>query len=92
MITLLDQKNHINNKRIKIYKRKYIKYKKILKIIKKKLIQFFILVSLPEFTKFKNLMNVFIRTQLFQGSFQLCLDNKIKLVYSATSASLGNNE
>ena len=35
-------------------------------------------------------MNVLNQIQLVQKVFKFCLDNKIKLIYSATSASLGN--
>ena len=39
----------------------------------------------------RNLMNVIIQIQWDLKFFKFCLENKIKLIYSATSASLGNN-
>ena len=35
-------------------------------------------------------MNVINQIQLVQKVFKFCLDQNIKLIYSATSASLGN--
>ena len=48
-------------------------------------------MNLQEFIKvLKNLMNVLCLTHLeTKAVFQFCLENKIKLIYSATSASLG---
>ena len=49
-------------------------------------------MSLQEFIKaLKNLINVMTLIQLeLKQFFKFCLENKIKLIYSATSASLGN--
>ena len=61
--------------------------------IKKKFILFFILVNLQEFIKvLKILMNVKSNTIGTKAVFKFCLENKIKFIYSATSASLGNKE
>ena len=48
--------------------------------------------NLQEFIKvLKILTNVLNQIQWeLQAVFKFCLDNKIKLIYSATSASLGN--
>ena len=42
------------------------------------------------YQSFKNLMNALIKFNWIKAVFKFCLDNKIKLIYSATSASLGN--
>ena len=48
--------------------------------------------NFQEFIKvLKILMNVMIQTTIGSKEvFKFCLDNKIKLIYSATSATLGN--
>ena len=62
-------------------------------MLKIEFIQFFILGNLQEFIKvLKNLMNVLNQIQSAQMLFlNFVLDHNIKLIYSATSASLGNN-
>ena len=63
-----------------------------LKNIKIKLIQFFILVNFLEFIKvLKNFNQCYDSNSIGSKEvFKFCLDNKIKLIYSATSATLGN--
>ena len=49
-------------------------------------------MNLQEFTKvLKTLINAYESNTIgTKAVFKFCLDNKIKLIYSATSASLGN--
>jgi len=86
------KKNHINNKKVS-----YIKgdTKEISKILskKKKLIH-----SIFHFGEFARIFQSFEKfDECYQSNsigskavFKFCLDNNIKLIYSATSASLGN--
>ena len=63
-------KNHIKNKRVKYIKGNTLNIKNILNKYKKKLKQFFILVSLQEFFKaLKNLINALNQTQLEQWQY-----------------------
>tara|TARA_B110000438_G_C15780494_1_gene636101 strand:+ start:597 stop:1481 length:885 start_codon:yes stop_codon:yes gene_type:complete len=86
------KKNHIKNKRIK-----YIKghTKEIYKIIKNpKTIK-----TIFHFGEFARIYQSFVKmNECIESNsigsnavFNFCLQNKIKLIYSATSASLGNN-
>ena len=70
----------------KIQKIFLLKLKKI-----KNNILYFILESFQEFIKFSQ-MNECIESNSIgtNAVFNFCLKNKIKLIYSATSASLGN--
>ena len=54
--------------------------------------QYFILENFQEFIKvLRILMNVINQILLEQNAvFKFCLENQIKLIYSATSATLGN--
>ena len=88
------KKNHINNRRIKYIKSdtKYIS--KVLNYQKKKIDAIF---HFGEFSRiaqsFKKLNECFKAN--IDGTLSVinfCLKNKIKIIYSATSASLGNNE
>ena len=87
------QKNHIKNPRVKYLKGNTSEINKILSIYKNKI------HSLFHFGEFARIFQSFeYFNQCFksnsigtQAVFKFCLDNKIKLVYSATSASLGNN-
>ena len=86
------KKNHINNKRVKYIKNHTSEINKSLIKYKKKIHSFF---HFGEFARiyqsFKNFDNCFKSNSLgTQAVFKFCLDNKIKLIYSATSASLGN--
>ena len=87
------KKNHIKNNRITYLKASTIKIKKILKSKRSKI------HSLFHFGEFSRIFQSFdkidqcIRSNC-EGSFEVfkfCIENKIKLIYSATSASLGNN-
>ncbi len=85
-------KNHIKNTRVKYLRSNTKDISKILKNYKKKISAIF------HFGEFSRIYQSFIKfDQCFASNtigsnavFKFCLDNKIKLIYSATSASLGN--
>jgi len=84
--------NHIKDKRVKYLRGNTADIIKILKKYKKKINTIF------HFGEFARIFQSFIKfnecqQSNIQGSyavFKFCLDNNIKLIYSATSASLGN--
>ena len=86
------KKNHILHKRVKYLKGNTSNIIKILKNYKNKII------SLFHFGEFARIFQSFKKfDECYQSNsigskavFKFCLDNKIKLIYSATSASLGN--
>ena len=87
------KKNHINNKRIKYINGDTKDIFRILKIYKNKIHSIF---HFGEFARiyqsFKKFNECFDSNTLgSKAVFKFCLDNKIKLIYSATSASLGNS-
>ena len=85
--------NHIKNKRVKYIKGNTLNIKNILNKHKKKIETIF------HFGEFARIFQSFKKfDKCFQSNtigsmavFKFCLDNNIKLIYSATSASLGNN-
>ena len=85
-------KNHIKNIKVKYLKSNTKDISKILKNYKKEISAIF------HFGEFSRIYQSFIKfDQCFASNtigsnavFKFCLDNKIKLIYSATSASLGN--
>ena len=85
------KKNHIKNKRIKYIKGKTIDIEKIIK-------KPYEINSIFHFGEFARIYQSFLKMNECLSSntvgsnavFNFCLKNKIKLVYSATSASLGN--
>ena len=86
------KKNHIKNKRINYIKGDTTNIKKILKKYKNKIISIF---HFGEFARiyqsFKKFDECYHSNSIgSKAVFKFCLDNKIKLIYSATSASLGN--
>ena len=86
------KKNHIKNSRVKYLKVKTANIDKILSKYKNEIESLF---HFGEFSRiyqsFKNFDKCFESNSLgTQAVFKFCLDNKIKLIYSATSASLGN--
>ena len=86
------KKNHINNKRINYLKGDTSNINIILKKYKKKIVSIF---HFGEFARiyqsFKKFDECFKSNSVgSKAVFKFCLDNKIKLIYSATSASLGN--
>ena len=86
-----NKKNHFNNNRVKYLKANTINISKILKKDKKKIHTIF------HFGEFSRIYQSFKKfDECFRSNsagskevFKFCLDNKIKLIYSATSASLG---
>ncbi|MDA9697678.1 NAD-dependent epimerase/dehydratase family protein, partial [Candidatus Pelagibacter sp.] len=85
-------KNHIKNSRVKYLKGHTYQIEKLLKNRKSKIHSLF---HFGEFARiyqsFKNFDKCFKSNSIgTQAVFKFCLDNKIKLIYSATSASLGN--
>ena len=85
--------NHINNKRVKYANSNTRNIFKTLNHIKKKIHTVF------HFGEFARIYQSFIKMNECINSnsigthavFNFCLENKIKLIYSATSATLGNN-
>ncbi|MDC0944538.1 NAD-dependent epimerase/dehydratase family protein [Candidatus Pelagibacter sp.] len=86
------KKNHIKNKRIKYLKGHTLQIQKILNKCKKNIKSIFHFGEFSRiFQSFKKYDKCFKSNSLgSQAVFKFCLDNKIKLIYSATSASLGN--
>ncbi len=86
------KKNHIKHKRIKYIKSDTKNISKILNIYKKNIITLF------HFGEFSRIYQSFLKMNDCINSnsigthevFNFCLKNKIKLIYSATSASIGN--
>ena len=84
--------NHIKNKRVDYYKGDTINISKILEKFKTKINAIF------HFGEFSRIYQSFLQmNKCIQSNsigshavFDFCLKNKIKLIYSATSASLGN--
>ena len=87
------KKNHLKNRRIKYIKGNTAKISKIMNNQKKMIDAVF------HFGEFARIYQSFKKfDECYQSNsigtkavFKFCLDNKIKLIYSATSASLGNN-
>jgi UDP-glucose 4-epimerase len=85
--------NHIKNKRVKYLKGHSLDINKILNKYKKKIKSIF---HFGEFSRiyqsFKKFNECYQSNSIgSQAVFKFCLDHNIKLIYSATSASLGNN-
>ena len=86
------KKNHIKNKRVNYLKGHTFEIQKILDKYKKNIKCIF------HFGEFSRIYQSFRKfNECYQSNsigsqavFKFCLDNKIKLIYSATSASLGN--
>jgi len=86
------KKNHINHKRVNYLKGDTLNIHKILNKYKKKINSIF------HFGEFARIFQSFKKfDECYQSNtigskavFKFCLDNNIKLIYSATSASLGN--
>ena len=86
------KKNHINHKRVKYLKGETFKINKILEKYKKKINTIFHFGEFARiFQSFKKFDECFKSNSIgSKAVFKFCLDNDIKLIYSATSASLGN--
>jgi len=86
------KKNHIKNKRLKYIKGNTINIKKILNKNKKEINTIFHFGEFARiFQSFKKFDECYQSNSIgSKAVFKFCLDNNIKLIYSATSASLGN--
>ena len=86
------KKNHIISKRVKYLKGNTLNIRKILFNNKKKISTIFHFGEFSRiFQSFKKFQECFDSNSIGSKEvFKFCLDNKIKLIYSATSASLGN--
>ena len=85
-------KNHINHIRVKYIKGDTTDIKKILDKYKNKINTIFHFGEFARiFQSFKRFDDCYKSNSIGSKSvFKFCLDNNIKLIYSATSASLGN--
>jgi len=86
------KKNHIKDNRVKYLKAETIDISKHLKFLKKQIHSIF---HFGEFARiyqsFKKFDECFKSNSIGSNAvFKFCLENNIKLIYSATSASLGN--
>ena len=86
------KKNHIKSKKIKYLKGDTQNIVKILSKYKKKIIVVFHFGEFSRiFQSFKKFYECYDSNSIGSKEvFKFCLENKIKLIYSATSASLGN--
>ena len=87
------KKNHINNSRIKYINGDTAQIDKLLKKYRKNIKTIFHFGEFSRiFQSFENFNECFKSNSIGTNAvFKFCLENKIKLIYSATSASLGNN-
>ena len=87
------RKNHIKNSHVKYIEGDTINIQKYLLKYKNKIQSIFHFGEFPRiFQSFNKLNGCFKSNSIGSYAvFKFCLDNKIKLIYSATSASLGNN-
>ncbi|MDA9687861.1 NAD-dependent epimerase/dehydratase family protein [Candidatus Pelagibacter sp.] len=87
------KKNHINNRRVKYIRGNTKNISQILNITKKKIKTIFHLGEFARIYQSFLKMNECIESNSIgtHAVFSFCLTNKIKLIYSATSASIGNN-
>ena len=86
------KKNEIKNKRIKYIKSDTKKISKTLNLYKKKIHSLFHFGEFSRIYQSFSKMNTCINSNTIGSNevFNFCLLNKIKLIYSATSASIGN--
>ena len=87
------KKNHIKNSKVKYINANTKNINVVLKRYEKQIHSLFHFGEFSRiFQSFKKFNVCFISNSIgTQAVFKFCLDNKIKLIYSATSASLGNN-
>ena len=87
------KKNHIKNPKVKYFNSDTQDIKKILSKYKNRIHSLFHFGEFARiFQSFKKFDDCFRSNSIgTQAVFKFCLDNKVKLIYSATSASLGNN-
>ena len=85
--------NHIKNKKIKYLKGDTKNLSKILNPFKKKILSVFHFGEFARIYQSFSKMNECISSNSIGSNevFNFCLNNKVKLIYSATSASIGNN-
>ena len=85
-------RNHINNSRVKYLKADTVNLDKVLSRYKNQIDSLFHFAEFSRiYQSFKNFNKCFeSNSKGTQIVFKFCLDNRIKLIYSATSASLGN--
>ena len=88
-----NKKKHINNKKVVYIKGNTQNIHNLLNKYKKKIRTVFHFGEFARiFQSFKKFDQCYYSNTIGSKSvFKFCLDNKIKLIYSATSASLGNN-
>ena len=88
-----NKKNHVKDNRIKYIKGDTIDISKHLKHLKKKIHSIFHFGEFARiFQSFKKFDQCFKSNSIGSNAiFKFCLENNIKLIYSATSASLGND-
>ena len=86
------KRNHIKSSRVKYIKCNTVNISKKLQNYNKKILVIFHFGEFARiFQSFKNFSKCFDSNSLGSKEvFKFCLDNKIKLIYSATSASIGN--
>ena len=86
------KKNHIKNSRVQYLKGETLNINKILNKKKKKIKTIFHFGEFSRiFQSFKKFNECYKSNSIgSQAVFKFCIDNNIKLIYSATSASLGN--
>ncbi len=87
-----NKKNHIKNKRVKYIKGNTNNIDKILDKYKKKILAIFHFGEFSRIYRSFEMINDCMKSNIIGTTsvFKFCLDNKIKLIYSATSASVGN--
>jgi len=87
------KKNHLVNKRIKYFNSDTKNISKVLNIYRKKIHSVFHFGEFSRIYQSFLFMNACINSNTIgtNAVIDFCLFNKIKLIYSATSASLGNN-
>jgi UDP-glucose 4-epimerase len=88
------KKNHINSSRVNYLKGNTLDFFKYFNKVKKKIKVIFHFAEFSRiFQSFENVQKCFnSNISGTQEVIKFCLDNKIKIIYSATSASLGNNQ
>jgi UDP-glucose 4-epimerase len=88
-----NKKNHVLSKRVKYIRGNTENINNILSKYKKKILTIFHFGEFSRiFQSFKKFQECFDSNSIGSKEvFKFCLDNKIKLIYSATSASLGND-
>jgi UDP-glucose 4-epimerase len=88
------KKNHLRNRRVNYLRGNTLDFFKHFNKIKKKIKVIFHFAEFSRiFQSFDNIQKCF--TSNISGTqevIKFCLENKIKIIYSATSASLGNNQ